>query len=103
VCSHVRWSPDGQSVAFLDNQDILYLLDAASFSLLRSFEIGPLVESSFIWSPDSKFVAVSRHYGEPGPGPKEIARVDIETGEIVRLTNNESVEFLTGWVILPSR
>jgi len=103
MCVYVRWSPDGQYVAFLDNRNILYLVDAASFSLIRSFEIGPLVESSFIWSPDSKYVVVHRHYGEPGPGPKEIARVDVETGEIVRLTKNESVEYLTDWVALPSR
>jgi WD40 repeat protein len=100
MCICAKWSPDGRYIALLDNKHILYILDASSFSLLRSFEIGPLVESSFFWSPDSKFVAVSRHYGEPGPGPKEIARVDIETGEIVRLTNNERVEFLTDWVIL---
>jgi Tol biopolymer transport system component len=103
MCTCARWSPNGRYVAFLDNQHVLYLLDAASFSLLRSFDIGPLTESSFFWSPDSRFVAVSRHYGEPGSGPKEIARVDIETGEIVRVTNNESVEYLTDWVVLPSR
>lgn len=103
MCVYVRWSPDGKRVAFLDSQNTLYLLDTTSFSLLRSLEIGPLVETSFIWSPDSKFVAVSRHYGEPGAGPKEIARVDIETGEVIRLTDNTSVEILTDWVSLPSR
>jgi len=103
VCVCARWSPDGRYVALLDNQDVLHVLDAVSLSLLKDFDIGPLTNSFFIWSPDSKFVAVSRHYGEPGPGPKEIARVDVETGEIVRLTDNESVEYLTDWVILPSR
>ncbi|MCP4544288.1 MAG: hypothetical protein GY832_44825 [Chloroflexi bacterium] len=102
-CLCVRWSPDGRYIALLDNQNVLYILDATTFSLLRSFYIGPLITDSFIWSPDSKFVAVRRHYGEPGPGPKEIARVNVETKEIVRLTENESVEYLTDWVSLPLR
>lgn len=102
-CICVHWSPNGKYIALLDNQDKFYILDATTFSLIRVFDIGPLVTSVFRWSPDSKYVLMHRHYGKPGLAPKEVARVSIEDGEIVRLTENESVELITDWVSLPLR
>lgn len=99
-CQFVRWSPDGKHVALLDNQNNFYILDATDFSLVNTFDIGPLTSNFFVWSPDSKYVVVHKHYGEPGPGPKELARVSIEDGKVVRLTNNENVEYVTDWITI---
>ncbi|MCI0706447.1 MAG: hypothetical protein L0Y80_03050, partial [Ignavibacteriae bacterium] len=61
---HVRpaWSPDGQSIAFLDvgRQDSLglYLVDTSGANL-RPLYIGDAI--GFTWSPDSAWIAFSEH------------------------------------------
>jgi Tol biopolymer transport system component len=99
-CGPVRWSPDGQHVALLKLDSTLLILDTGTDRVRHEYAIGPLVSSSFIWSPAGDAILVSRHYGEPGPGPKELASIDIETGIITRLTDNDINEYSPQWVIL---
>jgi Tol biopolymer transport system component len=99
-CGPVRWSPDGKFIALLKIDDTLVIFDTDTNTVKYKHPIGPLVSSSFVWSPNSDAVLVSRHYGEPGPSPKELAKMDIKTGEITRLTNNDIVEYSPQWVII---
>lgn len=49
------WSPDGNSVAYLDQSGVLYAIDAVSGqALARSVTSGVL---AFFWSPDSERIA----------------------------------------------
>lgn len=97
--ARVKWSPDGKYVALLDNQYTLHVLSTTDFSLAGEFDLGRLEDNSFIWSPHSDAVMVSRWYGESWE-TSEIARVDIRTGAITRLTNNDKGEFISDWRII---
>lgn len=92
----VRWSPNGQYVAVLNIQGGLHIFDATDFSLVNKFDIGGLEDKSFIWSPHSDAIAVSRRYGEFSY-ESEIAIVDISTGTITQLTDNETSDYVLDW------
>jgi WD40 repeat protein len=92
----VRWSPNGQYVAVLNIQGDLHIFDATDFSLVNKFDIGGLEDKSFIWSPHSDAIAVSRRYGEFSY-ESEIATVDISTGVITQLTDNETPDYVLDW------
>jgi dipeptidyl aminopeptidase/acylaminoacyl peptidase len=97
--TYVRWSPNGQYVGLLDRLDNMHLLDGETFSLVRMIDVSPLLESRFTWSPDSKFFAVSKRYDEPEDQWEGLAKINIETGEIIRLTET-SYEQISDWRIL---
>lgn len=92
----VRWSPNGQYVAVLNIQGNLYIFDTTDFSLANEFDIGKLENKHFIWSPHSDAIAVSRRYGEFSY-ESEIATVDISTGAITQLTDNETSDYVLDW------
>jgi dipeptidyl aminopeptidase/acylaminoacyl peptidase len=99
-CTPVRWSPNGQYVALLDNQNRIHVLDETTFSLVNVLDVGRLQTNTLIWSPDSKFIAVNKHYDEPEVRWEDVAKVNIETGEIIRLTKSGQLEQILDWRIL---
>jgi Tol biopolymer transport system component len=99
-CGPVRWSPDGKLIALLKSDNTLIIFDADTNKVEYEYAVGPLVTSSFVWSPRGDKILVTRHYGEPGPGPKELASVNIQTGAITRLTDNDINESSPQWVII---
>ena len=114
----LRWSPDGQYVALLDNQNIFHILDARTFELLNQIRIRSVV-TNFIWSPHSDALAAYQRYSagaNPEADPEriegfvagefvqdEIARVAIQTGEITRLTYDKCEKDILDWVVITSK
>jgi|GEM_PF-3401305 len=96
----VRWSPNDQYIAVLDRLDTIHILNGKTFSLVKKIEIGPLQESSLIWSPDSKFIAVNKHFDDPEVSWQDWVKVNIETDEIIRLAKSRSLERIADWRIL---
>jgi WD40 repeat protein len=96
----VQWSPDGKYIAVLENGETLCVFDARAKEVKYQFSIGPLAEPSFVWSPNSDGVLVTKLFGTPGQESIELARVDIETGAVIRLTENDVNESEVDWVTI---
>ncbi len=96
----VQWSPDGKYIAVLENGETLYVLDAGTKKVKYQFSIGPLAEPSFVWSPGNDSVLVTKIFGTAGQESVELARVNIETGVIIRLTDNDVNESEVDWVTI---
>jgi hypothetical protein len=92
----VKWSPDEKHIALINIQGALHILDTADFSLVGEFDIGGLEDEAFIWSPHSDAVAVSRRYGEFSYA-SEIVLVDVHTGAITQLTDNDTADYILDW------
>jgi Tol biopolymer transport system component len=99
-CVAAHWSPKEEIIGLLDSQHTLHLFDVVTSSIVKGFEIGPLVTDNFIWSPDGKFVAVSKHDDQSETRVRELAKVNIETGEVTELIKNEDFERITDWRIV---
>ncbi len=98
-CGPVHWAPNGKLIALLKIDNTLLIFDAGTNKVKDKYAIGPLATSSFTWSPGSDRILVTRHYGS-GPKTKELASVNVETGIITRLTDNNTVEVSPQWVII---
>lgn len=92
----VRWSPDGKYVALLSIQGALHILDTTDFSLVGEFAVGELEDESFMWSPHSDAIAVSQRCGKFSY-MSEIVLIDVYTGTIVQLNDNDTVEYILDW------
>ncbi len=100
-CVAIHWSPKEQIIGILDSQHLLHIFNVATSSVVKEFEIGPLVTDNFIWSPDGNFVAISKQDNRSETEVRELATVNIETGEVTELIKNEDFERITDWRILP--
>jgi Tol biopolymer transport system component len=82
------WSPDGERIAFINEDGWLCLVDAGGGSLSKIAEIPSY---SISWSPDGGEIAA-------GCFDYDIYTVDIGTGELQNLTNTtDIVESLPAW------
>jgi len=91
------WSPDARSIAYLHTLDDagvyeIWAVNANTGETRRVTEesIDPL--STLSWSPDGRYVV----YASDLPHP-EVYRVDMETGEIVNLTNHPDWDHYPAW------
>ncbi len=103
-CAEIHWSPDGKWIALLDQTNQIHIIDAGTNTVKTSFRPGFLTKSggTFQWSPDSQWLLVeSMNYGTPGAGNiLELAKIDMQTGTVTRLTNNDSTEFSPDWGVI---
>jgi Tol biopolymer transport system component len=120
------WSPDGQWIAFIryipasncgpfPRTDSFDDCDNASLYLIKpdGSDLKLLLESIHIeapvdgrhepynapsWSPDSQWLAIMvENEGEPYIINQEIALVNIETGELQHLTDNNAMDIIPTW------
>ena len=100
-CGGIRWSPDGKWIALMNQSNQFYIVDAKTNKVKWTFQVEDLVEGPrpFIWSPDSRWLLVkSLNYGTPGVNNiLELGKVDIQTGKVIRLTNNDQTETSIDW------
>jgi len=101
-CGGIRWSPDGKWIAMMDgSSNQFYIVDAKTNKVQWTFRVENLIEGPrpFIWSPDSRWLLVkSLNYGTPGVhNILELGKVDIQTGKVIRLTNNDQDEVAVDW------
>lgn len=93
------WAPNGKTIAFamsinqLQNEFDIFLLDTVGKDKPRRLNTGLLgISGSLDWSIESRYLLIVA-----GPfGNKDIFRYDVETGNILRLTNggnNNSATF----------
>lgn len=87
-----RWSPDGSTIAFArDNTgEGLYVVEIDNNQTTRLVE-GLVLD--FAWSPDGESIVFYQHLASS----QEILMVDIETGSILQLTNNQLRDFEPVW------
>lgn len=103
-CVEIHWSPDAKWIAVLDQTGQFHIIDASTNQIRITFQPGFLAKSggTFQWSPDSQFLLVEAlNYGTPGSNNiLELAKIDIETGTVTRLTNNDKIESSPDWQII---
>jgi Tol biopolymer transport system component len=99
VTAGVGWSPDGKYIALLDVLGNLYIFDTSDFSLTGEFDVGGVEDTTFIWSPHSDAILVSRRYGKFS-NVSELVRVDVQNGAITQLTDNDTSERMSDWRII---
>lgn len=97
------YSPDGKSVAYLENRTTLKVID------LESKKSRTLIDGKFnysysdddqyfVWSPDSKYI-LSGYIGIGGWNNKDMAMVDVKTAEITNLTQSGYVDSGGKWAL----
>jgi len=87
--SSIRWSPDGNSIAFLSyrsDHSFIGVYEPGSKSI-TFFDASVNNDSDPVWSPDGKYIAYIRREGQPGPyetmregNPWSIRKVEISSG-----------------------
>jgi Tol biopolymer transport system component len=108
-----RWSPDGRKLAFISNnpaeEDILnsniFVMDLNTRVVrqLTSFDQDRAFCHELCWSPDgNRLVFRSNHNYDPDGSLStlsayEIYMIDITSGEVRRLTTNESLDHSPAW------
>lgn len=84
----VAWSPDGLTIAYAmavdqPNEFQIFLMDPDGRSHRRLSQGLLGIGGSLAWSPDSRFLLI---FAGP-PGDKDIYRLDVSTGDYLRLTS----------------
>ncbi|MBT3217303.1 MAG: BamA/TamA family outer membrane protein [Candidatus Marinimicrobia bacterium] len=96
--SHPAWSPDGEKIALVAHQNNisnLYTIntDGTGQKKLTDFNNDTQI-MSLAWSPDGNSIAMAK----AGPdGNMDIYTHSIATGEMSRVTDNPSVDYLPIW------
>lgn len=101
--TEIRWSPNGKWIALRNQNGDFSILDAGTNETMKLIETETSIGGSdFQWSPDSQWLLVSSmNYGIPGKNNiLELAKISRETGEVVRLTNNDAIESSPDWGIV---
>ncbi len=92
----LAWSPSGEYLAFFglsENTSSLYLFDVITKSHYRRYDL-PLDEvSNPCFSPDGDRVVFAAY----GDGQSDIFILDLETEEIINLTNDEHYDETPAW------
>ena len=96
-------SPDGKSVAYLQDRTTIKILDlksGKSKTLLDgkynySYSDG---DQNFTWSPDSKWL-LSKYIGIGGWNNVDVALINAETGEVTNLTESGYTDANPQWVM----
>src|SRR5690606_33506574 len=83
------WSPDGEKIAYVSNNGDygLYLMNADG-SNIELLHTGATAYSHPAWSPDGDYVVFQATFDEVF----DIYRLELATGEIVNLTNQERLD-----------
>jgi tricorn protease len=90
-----HFSPDGQWLAYYSGSRQLRLMDAHGKNdrLLAEADFGGRFADDFIWSPDSRFIAVTVNRN----GNADLVALDRESGEMINLTNTAYEEGHPVW------
>jgi Tol biopolymer transport system component len=89
------WSPDGAHLAFVASEDDvahLYVADSEGNNpkALAKLMVG---ESSFVWAPDSRYIAFSTAQLPPHSVMQGISLVDVAGGSVRKLVDDEVAAF----------
>lgn len=91
------WSPDGQHIAFVKEHDQKFEINTmtAEGRDVRRLAIDSSRIYSPVWSPDGQYlVYITDQFG---PRNDELMRLELSTGTIVRLTNNDFDDSNPAW------
>lgn len=85
------YSPDGKSIAFIQDRDKLMIMDVASKSIRQLTDGSTYAYRDggfeYSWSPDSKWI-VMETLGNHHDPYSDIALINVASGEMTRLTNS---------------
>ncbi len=94
-----RWAPDGKQIAFVRRfdeerrqQGTLFLMNANGSSVRRLIKSDANDGPNLTWAPDGKRIAFVR-----GHEDRQIHVMDIATGEVKRLTNDQGLAVDPRW------
>jgi len=91
----LRWSPDGQRLAFFETRGSVTYLRTLKLSdpkgTLRTLVAG--AEGSFAWAPDGSKIFFSQTVA----GNSEVFSVGVDSGESTRLTFSQASEIVVGY------
>ncbi len=85
--SSMSFSPDGEMLTFVaksDGRSQLFIVDTKKGKVRKKLDLGADGLASPTWSPKGHIIVVSAVFG----GQTDLMRVDVESGEYVRLTND---------------
>jgi Tol biopolymer transport system component len=89
------WSPDSSQIAYIANRsdgDHFCIIDVNTGNI-RSLSTESFLFSHFIWSEDGRYILLNRFID----GDDDIYRIEVESGQLTRLTYNGNVGFPTSW------
>lgn len=88
----MAWSPDGEYIAYTLDDELYYIhVDSNNGQKLSAHVWLP----SISWSPDSSLIAFA--YREPATDRRNLAVIELETGEMRQLTNNTGLTSNPTW------
>jgi len=79
----VAASPDGQTLAYADDRNVVHVVDAKNGSDRRTFEVPDRSFSALVFSSDGTRLAAGGAGTSPGAGEDHTEVWDIKTGELV--------------------
>jgi hypothetical protein len=100
TCRPINWAPVGERIAWVDPDDTLSVFNVSTSEIEYSYEVGSLSSERLTWSPGGDAILVHKSYETSSSGSSELACVDIKTGAITRLTNNDFVEYDVTWMTI---
>lgn len=87
-----KWSPDGKKIAYIsapnDRRSDIWVSDVDTRDATKLTNVGPVF--SFSWSPDGKKIVLD--HGRKSDDYREIYVVDVDSGNLNRLTTNQELD-----------
>ena len=96
-----RYSPSGRYIAYTESQSAggygVAIYDVEQGKTIKRFVEKNVGLENSDWSPDEKWLVVSCAYGDKA-SQREICLIEISTGDIHRLTNNQVYDNWPAWL-----
>ncbi|MCP4370252.1 MAG: hypothetical protein GY797_19380 [Deltaproteobacteria bacterium] len=93
-CVDFYWSPDEQKIVlFSSNNDNVTVINSQTYETLLIFNLDINIQEKYDWSLNNKEFLISADYSQDDKDRNfELAKINMDTGEVIRLTNNEKRE-----------
>lgn len=102
-CVSFHWSPDAQKIAIFSSadDDVVTVIDSQTHETLITFNLDVFVQGKYGWASNNKEFLISGNYATTEEDRNfELAKINMDTGEVTRLTDNNKRESNANWVVI---